>query len=398
MGETTDQLTDHVVDMGTFDAQIEEAYAQYEASTDFTLGVEEEYALCDPESLDLVPEFERVHAAAQRTGLVQQVAGELLASEVEFRTGRCETWSQTNDELTTLRRDVSTLIDSCGLIAATSATHPWADYREQQMIDTPYYRTLVERMQYVARRNNTFGLHVHVGVQGADRAQRVCDALRLYQPMLLALSASSPFLDGSVTGMHSTRSMTFSRNFPRGNVAPAFGKLEGYLGYLRWLRDAGTIDSIGQIWWGTRPHIAFGTVELRMFDGQPDVRDTLALTALAQGLVAHLCRLHDAGELPEPQPEYLLDENMWRAARYGTDADLIQLPTSATLSARHCLEQLHTVARDAAAEAGLDCGPGLDRAEQLIEAGCSADWQLETFRQTGSLHDAYRAVAEEVGS
>jgi carboxylate-amine ligase len=367
---------------------------RYESSVDGTLGIEEEFAICTPDSLDLVPLYEVLRQRSVAAGLGDAVAGELLASEIEFRTGRCESWAAAVEELTDIRRRVATLAREADVLLGSSATHPWADYREQDIVRLPYYEALVERMQYVAHRNNTFGLHVHVGVQGADRAIAVADALRSYQPLLLALSASSPFLDGRDSGMASTRHMIFSRNFIRGNVAPVFGTLDGYLDHLRWLRDAGSIDTVGQVWWGTRPHVLHGTVELRMFDGQPDVRDTLALTALASGAVAHLCALHDAGELPPPVESHLVDENCWRAARWGTDAVFARVPSSERVCAAEAIGVLIAQAREAGRAAGLELDAGLDRAQQILDAGCSAHWQRATFEETGELAVTYRAVID----
>ncbi|MCB0878332.1 MAG: YbdK family carboxylate-amine ligase [Thermoleophilia bacterium] len=376
-----------------FDRVLADARERYEDSVDGTLGVEEEYAICDADSLDLVPRFEQVREAALAAGgLEHAVAGELLASEIEFRTGRCERWGDAYEELTDIRARVSKVAQSEQLLLATSATHPWADYREQEIVDLPYYTELVERLQYVAHRNNTFGLHVHVGVRGADRAIRVADALRAYQPLLLALSASSPFLDGRDSGLASSRHMIFSRNFIRGNIAPVFGTFDGYLEHLRWLRDAGSIGTVGQLWWGTRPHLLHGTVELRMFDGQPDVRDTLALTALAAGTIAHLCDLHDAGELPEPIESHLIDENCWRAARWGTAARFIDLPSSKIVCAEEAIGRLIGSARQAGRSHGLGLDAGLDRAQELLDAGCSALWQRSLVEQGATIPEVYRAV------
>ncbi len=378
-----------------FDAQLDAAREKYESSVDNTLGVEEEYAICDPATLDLVPRYEDLRVVAVDAGLDQAVAGELLASEIEFRTGRNETWQDAHEELVDIRRRVAQVARDSSALLGASATHPWADYREQDTVKLPYYEQLVAKMQYVAHRNNTFGLHVHVGVQGADRAIMVADALRAYQPLLLALSASSPFLDGRDSGLASSRHMIFSRNFIRGNVAPVFGTLDGYLDHLRWLHDVDSIDSVGQVWWGTRPHVLHGTVELRMFDGQPDVRDTLALTALASGVIAHLCTLHDAGELPDPVDSHLVDENCWRAARWGTDAVFIDLQDVAGARkqcAAEAIGRLISAARLAGAEKGLGLDAGLDRAQQLLDAGCSALWQRSVYEESGSLEDAYRAV------
>ncbi|MCW2974529.1 MAG: YbdK family carboxylate-amine ligase [Thermoleophilia bacterium] len=376
-------------------AELDATRERFEASTDGTLGIEEEFAICDPETLDLRPRYEELRAAAEAEGLEREVAGELLASEIEFRTGRCETWSGAVEELTDIRRRVMVAARKTNALMAASGTHPWADYREQVTVPLPYYEQLVERMRFVAKRNNTFGLHVHVGVRGADRAIRVHDALRNYAPYLLALSGSSPFLDGLDTGFASSRSIIFSRAFPRANVAPIFGTLDGYLDHLRWLLDTGAVMSTGQVWWNTRPHVLHGTIELRMFDGQPDVRDTLALAALASGTIAHLAALDDAGELPPPVASELIDENAWRAARFGTAATFIDLPGSRLVCAAEAIGRLIAQARLASDANGLGLDAGLDRAQQLLDAGNSGHWQRELYEAAGNdLHAAYRGVID----
>lgn len=370
------------------------AREKYETSTDFTLGIEEEFAILDPVSLDLVPAFTQLSDLAVTGGLAENVTGELLASEIEFRTGRCDDYAAAVSELTHIRARVAELMRDGGYAAAAAGTHPWADYREQRNIDTPYYQRLIHLLQYVAHRNNTFGLHVHVGVRDADRAIAVADTLRNFQPLLLALSASSPFLDGRDSGMCSTRHMTFSRNFVRGNIAPRFGTLDGYLAYVRFLAEARSIESYGQMWWGVRPHLMHGTVEFRMFDGQPDVRDTLALAALASGTVAHLCALYDAGELPEPFPAWQVDENLWRAARYGTDGTMIDLPSPRQRPTDELLYELIERAGTAGAAAGLRLDAGLERARDMVRRGCSALVQRDELLRAGDLAGAYRYVVE----
>lgn len=382
--------------MSTVEAVLAGARAGFDASTDFTLGVEEEYALLDPQTLDLVPGWETAHAAAIDAGLGTNVAGELLASEIEFRTGRCESYADAVAELKQLRLDVVSSMRAVGFDLGISGTHPWADYREQQKIDEPYYRELVDRLQYVAHRNNTFGLHVHVGVRGAERAIAVANALRDYQPALLALSASSPFLDGRDSGLASSRSLTFSRTFPRGNLAPRFASFEDYLDYLRLLARAGTISSASQVWWGVRAHMSIGTVELRMFDGQPNVCDTLGIVALAQGLVAHLChRYDDEGALPPAQRAHLVDENLWRAARFGTRGSFIDLPASTTTPVGQVLTAMVERARVAGHRAGLGIDDGLDHVLGMVERGCSSSRQRDVIAGGGDLMAAYRSVVAE---
>lgn len=380
--------------IATFHAQLDGARERFERSVDGTLGIEEEFAICDPQTLDLRSRYPELHEIAVEAGLGDAIAGELLASEIEFRTGRCERWEDAVRELTDIRSRVARVAREAHAVLGASATHPWADYREQDTVQLPYYEQLVERMQFVARRNNTFGLHVHVGVQGADRAVRVSDALRSLSPLLLALSGSSPFLDGTDTGFASARSITFSRGFPRANVAPIFGTLDGYLDHLRWLHEAGSITTSGQVWWGTRPHVLHGTVELRMFDGQPDVRDTLALAAVAVGSVAHLCELDDAGELPPPVPTHMIDENAWRASRWGTGARFVDAPSSRIVCADEAIGALIANARAASRVRDLGLDAGLDRAQQILEAGNSATWQRQLFEEAGDLQTAYRAVVD----
>ena len=370
----------------------------FDTSVDFTLGVEEEYALLDPERLDLVPAWDRAYAAVLDAGLESFVAGELLASEIEFRTGRCERWSDAVAEMTDLRQRVVRAMGDAGLALGISGTHPWADYREQQIIEQPYYRQLVDRLQYVAHRNNTFGLHVHVGVRGADRAIAVANALRDLQPILLAASTSSPFLDGRDCGLASARSLTFSRTFPRGNIAPAWRDFDHYLAYLGFLRDTGSITSIGQCWWGVRPHVLIGTVELRMFDGQPRLRDTLAMAAFAQGLVAHLCQQYDdEGGLPECFPDYYVDENLWRAARHGSDALLVDLPSTAVRPVAEIGAEWVERARAAGRRADLGIDAGLDQMLEIFQRGSSATRQ-RAAAATGGLRAAYELVVSETMS
>lgn len=370
----------------------------FDASEDFTLGIEEEYALLDPEQLDLIPAWDRAHAAALEAGLETAVAGELLASEIEFRTGRCERWSDAVAEMSDIRQRVVRALGDAGLSLGISGTHPWADYREQQIIEQPYYRQLVDRLQYVAHRNNTFGLHVHVGVRGADRAIAVANALRNLQPILLAASASSPFLDGRDCGLASARSLTFSRTFPRGNIAPAWRDFDHYLEYLAFLRDTGSITSIGQCWWGVRPHVLIGTVELRMFDGQPRISDTLAMAAFAQGLVAYLCqRYDDEGGLPECFPDYYVDENLWRAARHGSDALLIDLPTSTERPVADLGAEWVERARIAGQRANLGIDAGLDQMLEIFQHGSSTVRQRAAAAE-GGLRRAYELVVAETMS
>src|SRR5919107_898202 len=216
-----------------------EAFA---ASSDWTVGLEEELAILDRETLDLVPRFEELRdAAAGDPVLSASIAGELISSEIEIRSGRGETFADAVARQRDARRRLFDLAAARGVLLGATGTHPWADYREQANIQTEHYRRVVEGLGYAARRNNTFSLHVHVGVQGADRAVRTCDRLRPLLPLLLAASASSPFVDGQDTLLHSARTETFTRTFPRCGVPDVFGSFAAYREYIELLVATGSI-------------------------------------------------------------------------------------------------------------------------------------------------------------
>src|SRR2546427_5853815 len=334
------------------DEQIQSAREAYENSTDFTLAVEEEFAVLDPETLSLVNRFEELQAAAQGTPLEEHLVGELIASEVEVRTGRCENFAEAAAKVGERRAQLDELAGGLGLALAAVGTHPWSPWQEQRIIDTPHYRANDELLRYVVWRNNTFGLHVHVGIRGADRAIAVCNALRNYLPELLALSASSPFVEGVNTGLHSARTQIFTRMFPRCGVPDAYDGWAGFEEYVRFLYDTGSIDEHTQIWWSVRPHLAFPTVEIRICDAQPDLGEAQSLAALIYALTCRLARAYDEREPIVLLPHRLIEENLWRAIRYGLSGDLIDLTTGDVRPARAQLEGLLEWVLPAAEELG----------------------------------------------
>ena len=273
--------------------QLRLAREQYEGARDFTVAVEEEFAILDPDSLDMVGRFDELFAAAQGTELEGHLVGELIASEVEIRTGRCETFAEAAATMAERRRQLVELAGRLGVGLGSTGTHPWSPWQEQSIIDTPHYRRVEEGLRYVAWRNNTFGTHVHVGIHGPDRAIHVCDALRSFLPELLALSASSPFSEGLYTNLHSTRTQIFTRMFPRCGVPDAYGDWDAYDRYVRLLYDTGSIIEHTQIWWSVRPHLAFPTIELRICDGQPDLGGAQSLAAFVYSLIARVARALD---------------------------------------------------------------------------------------------------------
>jgi len=326
--------------------------AAFEDVPDFTLAVEEEFALLDPVTLGLVNRFEDVQRAAKGTDLEPHLVGELIASEVEVRTGRCETFAEASAALGERRAQLRALVDGVGVGLSAVATHPWSPWQEQRIIDTPHYRRNDELLRYVVWRNNTFGLHVHVGVNGPDRAIRVTSALRNYLPELLALSASSPFVEGVFTHLHSARTQTFTRMFPRCGIPDALDSWEEWERYIRFLYETGSVTEHTQIWWSVRPHLAFPTVEIRICDAQPELAEARAIAALCYALTARIARALDEGEPLPAWPNRLLEENMWRAIRWGLSGELIDFERGVSIPARARIEQLVEWVQPVAEELG----------------------------------------------
>ena len=363
------------------------ARGAFEDGTDFTVAVEEEFALLDPATLGLVNRFEEVQAAAQGTALEPNLVGELIASEVEIRTGRCETFADVPAALAERRTQLQALVDPMGIALGATGTHPWAPWQEQRIIDTPHYRRNDELLRYVVWRNNTFGLHVHIGIRGADRAIAVVNGLRNLLPELLALSASSPFVENVNSGLHSARTQIFTRFFPRCGVPDAFASWQEYEDYVRFLYDTGSVTEHTQLWWSVRPHLAFPTVEIRICDGQPDLAEAQALAAFAASLAARIARAYDEGEPLADQPHRLIEENVWRAIRYGLSGELIDLERGDVLPARARLDRLLEWVAPVAEEIGA--APYL-----AIPERNAAERQIARFEDGATLPEIY---AEQVG-
>jgi glutamate---cysteine ligase / carboxylate-amine ligase len=324
----------------------------FEAVPDFTVAVEEEFALLDPDTLGLVNRFEELQEAAQGTELESHLVGELIASEIEIRTGRCESFADAAALLGERRQQLRVLTESRGVALGATGTHPWSPWQEQRIIDTPHYRLNDEILRYVVWRNNSFGQHVHVGINGADRAIRVCSTLRNYLPELLALSASSPFVEGVFSGLHSARTQIFTRMFPRCGIPDALDGWNEWEAYVRFLYETGSISESTQIWWSVRPHLAFPTVEIRICDAQPDLGESRSLAALCYALTARIARALDEGEPLPNLPHRLLEENLWRAIRHGLSGELLDFASGEAVPARARLERLVEWVRPVAEELG----------------------------------------------
>ena len=298
----------------------------FEASDDFTVGLEEEFQILDPETLSLAQRYGELAAAAQAdTVLSDAVAGELIESEVEIRSGRGETFADAVVAQRDARGRLFGLAAEHGARLAATGTHPWSPWQEQRIIDTEHYRRVEEGLKYVAWRNNTFSLHVHVGVRGADRAIAVCDRIRALLPELLALSANSPFLDGRDSGLHTARTQIFTKSFPRCGIPDPFGDWQTYGDFVDMLVRTNSIVEHTQLWWSVRPHHAYGTVEVRICDAQSDAAASTALAGLIVACVAQAALDHDAGVPFEDPPPRLVEENFWRAIRHGLDGRMLDL-------------------------------------------------------------------------
>jgi carboxylate-amine ligase len=311
----------------------------FEASADFTVGIEEEFAIVDPAILDLEHRFEEMQAACLRDPeLAPAVKGELIDTEIEIRSGRGETFGDAAERQRARRARLFGIADEMSLALAAMGTHPWANYLDQHIIDTEHYQRLEGDLRWVAQRNNTWSLHVHVGVHGADRAVAVSDQMRELLPPLLALSANSPFLDHRDTGLHSVRTEIFTRTFPRCGVHEPFGDWDTYADFVQLLEDTGSIVEATQLWWSVRPHHAFGTVEIRICDAQTRGDESLNLAALIFACVAQAAIDLDEGRSAEPLRQREIEENLWRAIRYGMDGEMIDFRDRRIIPTRQVLE------------------------------------------------------------
>jgi carboxylate-amine ligase len=369
--------------------QLASAREAFEQGTDFTLAVEEEFALLDPDTLSLANRFEELKEASRGTDLEEHVVGELIASEIEVRTGRCVDFGEAAAKLAERRGQLQALVRDHGLQLGATGAHPWSRWQDQRIIDTPHYRRNNELLKYVVWRNNTFGLHVHVGIRGADRAVAVNNALRRFLPELLALSASSPFVEQVDTGLHSVRTQIFTRMFPRCGIPDPYDGWSGFEEYVSWLYRTGSIDEHTQLWWSVRPHLAYPTVEIRICDAQPDIAEAQSLSALAYALAARCARAHDDGELLPDLPHRLLEENLWRAIRYGLSGELIDFDRGEPVPARARLEQLIEWVAPVADEIGAT--PFL-----AVPAANAAERQRVRWQEGASLEQIY-AEQVEVG-
>jgi glutamate---cysteine ligase / carboxylate-amine ligase len=362
---------------------------RFGCSDPFTLGVEEEYMLLDPVTFDLVQRATAILAADEDGAFKGRTCCEIFQSEVEGNTPICTSAAQLGLELQRLRAHLGDLVAREGLALAAAGTHPFARYEDQLLTDRPRYHEIVAEVQYPARRELVFGLHVHVGVPDAEAAVRALRALRRHIPDLVALSASSPFWRGLTTGLRSTRQSVFS-TFPRSGVPPAFADYREFAAYVEALERAGDLEDYTRIWWDVRPHPRFGTIEVRAMDVCDRIDDAVALAAYVQALV--MTGLDSQVPPATALDDALVRENKWQAVRHGLDARVVGDDGRATPMRERILRTLEGLA-PSACELGSE--DELRAIEGIVRLGTSADRQLARYAQTRDLRVVTQEIARE---
>jgi carboxylate-amine ligase len=359
----------------------------------FTIGIEEEYMLLDPVSLDLVQRADRVLASVRDVELGVLLSQELFQSLLEVRTPVCASTADAEQVLRRLRTQVGELARALDLRFGSAGTHPFSLFERQRITQRDRYSALVDQLQYIARRELIFGLHVHVAIDGADKAIAVMGALVNHLPELVALSASSAFWRGSPTGLASSRQSVFAA-FPRSGPPPSFRDYEEYTDVLERLQETGCIADYTHIWWDVRPHPRFGTIEVRVMDAVSRLEDVLAIAAYVQALAKRYSEAYDAGEPISATHRTLASENKWLAARHGLDAALIDLATRSRIRVsvaqlvRRNLLELEPHARELGSERELE---GIGR---ILLDGNGAEEQRRRFEETRDVLEVAREIAE----
>jgi carboxylate-amine ligase len=361
-------------------------------SDPYTLGVEEEYMLLDPETLDLVQHIDTVLATTAGHELESRVDAELMQSVIEIATPVCRTAADVEQELRALRGYVGELAAGHGLRFGSAGTHPFSLFERQRITARDRYHALVDQLQYVARRELIFGMHVHVAVDDAEKAIQVVNGLLAHLSQLLALSASSPFWRGEPTGLRSSRQMVFAA-FPRSGPPPRFRDYADYAEVVGQLERTGCIADYTHIWWDIRLHPRLGTIEIRICDAVTRLEDAVALTAFCQALVKHYCEEYDAGREIPSYHRILTTENKWLAARYGLEAPVMDLATGrrnrvpVAQLIRRALRDVEPHARELGSERELE-GVG-----EILARGNGADRQLRVFNANRDIVEVVREIA-----
>jgi len=354
----------------------------------FTIGIEEELMILDAETLELVNAIESMLEDAP----VGEIKPELMESVLEVSTDPCRNTGEAGDQLRALRAQVREIAARKNLTIGSAGTHPFAMWEDQRIVARPRYRDLVSALRFVARQELIFGMHVHVAVDDPEQAIHVANGMRVHVPILLGLSANSPFWRAEATGLASTRTPIF-RAFPRMGIPPTYKDWEDYEARIEFMINARVIEDYTYLWHDVRPHPKFGTVEIRVMDSQTHVEHTLGIAALVQGLVRELCEHFDAGKQLSRYPFEMLDENKWLAARHGLEGDLVDLPKWDRVPARELARRLIDRIRDHCRDLGS--ADELEAVEDLLDRGNGAARQVVVYEAN---HDLREVVAEIVAA
>ncbi len=371
---------------------------RYGSSAAYTLGVEEEYMLLDPETWDLVQHIDSVLAVVAEGEFHSRIYPELMQSVIEITTPVCTSAAEIDEQLRRLRSYVAEVALEAGCRFASAGTHPFSLFERQRITAKDRYRTLVDQMQYIARRELIFGMHMHVAVDDPEKAVQVSNGLIVHLPEFLALSASSPFWRGEPTGLASSRQMVFSA-FPRSGVPPRFENYEAFAEVVGQLERTGCIADYTHIWWDIRPHAKLGTVELRICDAVTRVEDVVAITAYYQALVKMLCEHVEAGGTVPSFHRVLTTENKWLAARHGLTAPVMDLATGRrnrvpiAQLVRRTLRDLEPHARE------LGCERELAGITEILARGNGSETQLRVWNANRDIIEVVQdlSAATEVG-
>ena len=352
----------------------------------YSLGIEEELMILDAETHDLVNAIEAMLDSSPQG----QIKPELMESVLEISTDPCMNMAEADEQLRALRRQVSQIAAAKGMAIGSAGTHPFAMWEDQRIVARPRYRDIISALRFVARQELIFGMHVHVGVDGPDKAIHVANGMRVHLPVLLGLSANSPFWRAQATGMASFRTPIF-RAFPRVGIPPTYEDWDDYVARIEFMTRAGVIQDYTYLWHDVRPHANFGTVEVRVMDSQTHIEHALGLAALVQAMVKELAEHFDAGQKLSEYPYEMLDENKWLAARHGLEGELVDLPSSDRVTTRELARRLLDRMREHCQDLGSESE--LEAVEDLLSRGNGAARQVVVYEAN---HDLREVMAEIV--
>ncbi len=367
-------------------ASVEDSYAALDAArqhfanaTDFTIGIEEEFQILNRDTLAMTNRFEELRDACEAGPLHGNVAGELIASEIEVKTGRGETFDEAAHMIIDRRVQLAIEAEKLGVLIGATGTHPTSPWSDQRIIDTPHYQRVEDELGYIAWINNTWSQHLHVGIRDADRAIAICTAIRSVLPEILALSANSAVYEGRLTRLHSTRTSLFTRSFPRCGIPDPLRDFAEYEEFVHLLERTGSVVESTQIWWSIRPHHRFGTIEVRIADGQTEMVEALAVAALSLALVAQFAADYDAGvPLPEHAGRFI-EENLWRAQKHGLEGRMIDLDRGDDRPTSDAVRAL--IERTAPVHEQLGLAPFIAQIPVMLKDGNGAQRQIRAFQQ-----------------